>query len=441
MNRLPLRIKLALPFAIGMAVLLAAIGIFIYVRVGSSLPHSVDQSLSSQLAEVAHHAQEGEQMIDEDHRGEPTIAQVQLADGSIANTSSSALPALLDAGTLRAALDQPLRRTQHISGLQGEWRLATMPLTVHGERAVLVVGESLAGRQDTLHDLVREFAIAGPILLLLTILAGYALAAAALRPVEAMRRRAAAISAATPGRRLPVPPAKDELSSLAVTLNEMLARLEAAFEHERRFVADASHELRTPLALLRTELEVALRRPRSREELEAAVRSAAEETERLVRLAEDLLLIARADEGALPIRREEMRTDDLLERVRGRFAARADSLGRELRVAPSGELVVEADPARIEQALGNLVDNALQHGGGAVTLSARRDNGKVELHVTDQGAGIPEAFAARAFDRFSRADEARSERGSGLGLSIVDLIARAHGGSAHVSGADVWLQV
>ena len=441
MNRLPLRVKLTLPFALGMALLVAAMGLFVYFRVGNSLPHSVDQNLTSQLGEVAHHAQDGEPMVDEDQRGEPTIAQVMLADGSVTNSSSAALPPLLHGTPLQAALRQPTKRTQRVPGLSGEWRLATMPLTVHGKPAVLVVGQSLAGREDTLHDLVREFLVAGPILVLLAILGGYLLAAAALRPVEAMRRRAAAISAATPGRRLPVPAAKDELSSLAVTLNEMLARLEAAFEHERRFVADASHELRTPLALLRTELEVALRRPRSREELEAALRSAAEETERLVRLAEDLLLIARADDGALPIRRERLNASDLLERVRGRFAARAHSLGRELTVSPSGEIVVDADPTRIEQALGNLVDNALHHGGGAVTLSARRENGKVELHVTDEGAGIPDAFAARAFDRFSRADEARSERGTGLGLSIVDLIARAHGGAAHIDGADVWLEV
>jgi signal transduction histidine kinase len=231
-----------------------------------------------------------------------------------------------------------------------------------------------------------------------------------------------------------------------VTLNEMLARLESAFERERRFVADASHELRTPLALLRTELEVALRRPRPREELTAALRSAAEETERLVRLAEDLLLIARADEGALPIRPEVTPAVELLERVRGRFAARAAALGRELDVTPSNGLVVDADPARVEQALGNLVDNALQHGAGAVTLFARRIDDSVELHVTDEGGGFPPEFVERAFDRFSRADDARSERGSGLGLSIVTLIASAHGGRAHAAnrpggGADVWLEL
>ena len=441
MRRLPIRVKLALPFAVGMALVVAAMGVFIYVRVGNDLPASVDQSLSSQLGEVTHHATSGEPLVDEDRRGQPTIAQVQLASGKILNDSPTGLAPLLTGPALQSGLSTPFRRTRHVPGLGGEWRLAGVPIRVNGRPAVLVVGESLAGREETLHHLLREFLIAAPVMLLLALLAGYALAAAALRPVEAMRRRAAAITAATPGRRLPVPPADDELASLAITLNEMLERLEAAFEHERRFVADASHELRTPLALLRTELEVALRRPRSHDELEAALRSAAEETERLVRLSEDLLLIARADEGALPIRREETPAADLLERVRGRFAARAQSLARELQIAPTDGLVVDADPARIEQALGNLVDNALQHGAGTVTLSARPHGAQVELHVTDEGAGFSPDFAARAFDRFSRADDARSERGTGLGLSIVDLIARAHGGSAGIDGADVWIEI
>jgi heavy metal sensor kinase len=441
MRKLPIRIKLALPFAVGMALVIAAMGVFIYVRVGNELPASVDQSLSSQLGEVTHHAAEGETLVDEDRRGEPTIAQVQLADGTVINDSPSGLAPLLSGSALDSALGHPFRRTRHLPGLGGEWRVAGVPIHVKGKPAVLVVGQSLAGREETLHHLLREFLIAAPVMLLLALLAGYGLAAAALRPVEAMRRRAAAITAATPGRRLPVPPADDELSSLAVTLNEMLARLEASFEHERRFVADASHELRTPLALLRTELEVALRRPRSHDELEAALRSAAEETERLVRLSEDLLLIARADEGALPIRREETPAVDLLERVRGRFAGRAATLGRELKITVSKELVVDADPARVEQALGNLVDNALQHGAGTVTLAARPRAGKIELHVTDEGAGIGPDFAARAFDRFSRADDSRHERGTGLGLSIVELIARAHGGSAQINGSDVWIEV
>jgi signal transduction histidine kinase len=256
-----------------------------------------------------------------------------------------------------------------------------------------------------------------------------------------MRRRAAAVSATSPGR-LPVPASRDEISRLATTLNEMLGRLEAAFEHERRFVANASHELRTPLAMLRTELELALRRPRSHDELEAAVRSAAQETNRLSQLAEDLLLIARADRGALPIRPEPLDVDDVLSVVGERFERRASERRREIVVRPARALV-EADPARVEQALANLVENALEHGAGAIDLFAVERDDVVELHVSDAGAGFPDGFVERAFDRFSRADEARSSGGSGLGLSIVALIAQAHGGSFGTlnrpgGGADVW---
>jgi two-component system OmpR family sensor kinase len=257
-----------------------------------------------------------------------------------------------------------------------------------------------------------------------------------------LRRRAAAVTPGEPSE-LPVPPSGDEVSRLAATLNDMLARLHAAFEHERRFVADASHELRTPLALLRTELDLALRRPRSREELESALRSAAEETQRLSRLADDLLLIARADQGPLPMRREVVAAGDLLADAATRFASRASSLGRELRVEPT-DLEVDADPLRAGQALVNLVDNALTHGDGTVQLAAEERNGLVELHVRDEGDGFPAEFRTRAFDRFSRADEARSRGGSGLGLSIVELVGRAHGGGAGIAqrpqgGADVWL--
>jgi signal transduction histidine kinase len=225
----------------------------------------------------------------------------------------------------------------------------------------------------------------------------------------------------------------------------MLARLQAAVEHERRFVADASHELRTPLALLRTELDLALRRPRPREELESALRSAADETQRLSRLAEDLLLIARADEGSLPFRQEVVAVEDLFADAASRFASRATSLGRELRVMDTG-LSVEADPLRIGQALVNLVDNALTHGAGTVELRAEERGAFVELHVSDAGRGFPPEFRDRAFDRFSRADEARSRGGSGLGLSIVELVAGAHGGSTGLGesgsgGADVWISV
>jgi signal transduction histidine kinase len=259
-----------------------------------------------------------------------------------------------------------------------------------------------------------------------------------------MRREAEAVSAAEPGRRLPLPPGDDEIVRLGTTLNTMLDRLEGALARERRFVSDASHELRTPLASLRTELELALRRPRPAAELEAALRSAAEETERLSRLAEDLLVLARADGGGLPVHPERLPAAQLMAEVRERYAAQAARAGGAIEIE-AGQVEVVADRLRAEQALGNLVENALRHGRGRVRLLARRANGRVELHVQDQGPGFPPEFLDSAFDRFTRADSSRQGPGAGLGLAIVEVIARAHGGTAHAAnlpqGADVWVEL
>ena len=183
------------------------------------------------------------------------------------------------------------------------------------------------------------------------------------------------------GRRLPLPPAHDEVRRLSETLNAMLGRLEEGLERERRFVADAGHELRTPLATLRAELELALRQPRPSEELVAALRSAAEEVERLVRLAEDLLVLAREGEDRPPLRRTRVDVSDLLAAVAARFR-RGD---RSIEVAVPEGLVLDADRARLEQALGNLVENALRHGGGTVRLQADAGQGEVVFRVQDEG--------------------------------------------------------
>jgi signal transduction histidine kinase len=259
-----------------------------------------------------------------------------------------------------------------------------------------------------------------------------------------MRRRAEEISTSSLNERLPVPPSHDEVARLGETLNAMLGRLEDGVARERRFVADASHELRTPLASLRTELELALRQPRTIEELEQAIRSATMESDRLARLADDLLLLARSEQGQLPLRPEPVDSADVVEVVARRFAARAREEQRPIATEADGGGVLVADRLRLEQALGNLLDNALRHGAGRVVLSARGRNGSVEFHVFDDGPGFPPAFIDRAFDRFSRADEARTDVGSGLGLAIVDTVARAHGGVAHAvnrtpRGADVWI--
>ena len=242
----------------------------------------------------------------------------------------------------------------HVAGIDGRARL----LATAVDSRVVVAAASLDDRDGALGDLFGQLLIFGPAALLLAALLGYGLATAALRPVEAMREEAATISGAEPGRRLPIGRANDELGRLGTTLNDMLERLDGALEHERSFIADASHELRTPLALLKAELELSLRRPRSAEELEEALRSAATETDRLTQLAEHLLVLARSDQGRLTLRRESILAESLATEVAGRFAAGRRPIEVDV---PTG-LDLSGDRVRLEQALGDLVANALEHG-------------------------------------------------------------------------------
>ncbi|MEA2244234.1 MAG: hypothetical protein QOD24_3790, partial [Solirubrobacteraceae bacterium] len=247
--------------------------------------------------------------------------------------------------------------------------------------------------------------------------------------------------------RLPLPNAEDEIHRLGVTLNLMLERIETARGRERAFVSDASHELRTPLAILKAEVEVALRTDNPPEALRAALRVAGEEADRLTQLADDLLLVARSDAGRIDLEFQPVAAAELLEHVARRFSIRARERDRELVVESQAGLSVAADGQRLEQALSNLVDNAFRHGVGTITLRADAANGSVELHVIDGGPGFPAEFVPHAFERFSRADNGRTGGGSGLGLSIVELIATAHGGRAGVGnrsdgpGADAWLRL
>jgi two-component system, OmpR family, sensor kinase len=444
MSRLPIRLRVAAAFAAAMAVVLAGTGLFVYARLGDDLSRALDQDLRlraqdlSALVRSGHGslAREGASRLVE--RGE-SFVQLVGPDGRVVD----ATPPLGGRSLLGAReLHDALRRARFVDvpsvpGLDEPARLLAVP--VRGR--VLVVGATRENRAEALRNLRTELLIAGPLALLVATGLGYLLAGAGLRAVEAMRRRAAEISADRPGERLPLPGTRDELDRLGATLNEMLARLEAAIERERDFVAEAGHELRTPLALLRAELDFALHHAESEEELRAALREASVETDRLVQLAGDLLLIASADRGKLRLREERVAARELLESVDNRFAWRAREAGRPLEVdAPAG-LHLTGDRLRLEQALGNLVENALRHGKGAVRLEARPVDSHVELHVRDEGAGLPPELVSRAFQRFSRLDESRAGGGAGLGLAIVDAIAEAHGGSARADGADVWISV
>ena len=442
MSRIPIRIRLTLAFVLAIGLVLAGLGVVVYTRFEDSLNDNTDQALRSRATDIAALIERSgsrlsgaraERFVERDE----SFAQVLDADGRVVDdTRRAGSSASLTVEEIDRAREGSLELSRDgVIEDDDPARLFAVPV---GD-VVLVVGQDDEDNQEALATLRLLLGVGLPIALILASLAGYAVAAAALRPVETMRQKAADVSEERPGERLPVPPADDEISRLGETLNAMLARLEAAIERERGFVADASHELRTPLASLKTELELALRRDRTTDELRDALRSASEETDRLSRLADDLLVLARADRGTLPLRKERIAAKELVDGVAAQFR----TTGHDVEVEVPDGLQLEGDRLRLEQALGNLVANAATHGDGAVKVSARTGDSTVELHVEDEGEGLPPGFAERAFERFTRADEARGSGGAGLGLAIVAAIARAHGGKAGFSprqrGTDAWI--
>jgi heavy metal sensor kinase len=452
-SRLPIRLRVTAAFAVAMAAVLAGSGLFLYLRLESHLGLSLDRELQLRAQDLTALVSQPHASLARNNsarlveRGE-SYAQLLAAEGRVLDaTQPLGRTPLLTEAELRRVRTGPIYVDKpSVPGLNEGSRLLATMVTRGTRPVVLLVGATRQNNVETLASFRDELLIAGPVALLLACGVGYLLAGVSLRQVESMRRRAAAISAEKPGERLPVPPTGDEVERLGATLNEMLDRLEAALERERDFVADAGHELRTPLALLRTELELALRQAQTADELREAVRWSSYEVERLSQLAEDLLLIARADRGRLSLRLEPLEVEALFAAVRSRFEWRAQQLGKTVATAAARDLRIEGDRLRLEQALANLVDNALRYGGEEITLRAATSGGYVELHVTDNGEGFPAAFLPRAFERFTRADAARGGSGSGLGLSIVETIAKSHGGNASVArtatgGADAWLSV
>lgn len=452
MSRLPVKLRVTLVFGVVMATVLVGTGLFLYLRLESELDRSIDSDLQSRAHQLIDEIRVGEAGLGEaarsllDSRPEE-FAQVLTPSGRLFDPKRqrTAHPALTSAELKGAADENTTLDRRAVGGGDQPERLLAAPFTFEGQALIAVVGASLDKRDEALSSLLVLLLIGGPAALLLASVAAYWAVGAALRPVEAMRVRAAEVSATGSRQRLPVPAARDELHRLGETLNRMLDRLETALEREREFVDNASHELRTPLAAHKAELELALRYGASPAELRAAIASAIEEADRLSQLAEALLVIARSDKGELALNPEPVEVAQLFATLRGRLGDRAAHDGRKLLFEPA-DGTVHVDRMRVEQALGNLIENALRHGAGTVRVWSRATDGRIEIHVGDEGQGFPPDFLPHAFDRFRRADVARSGNGAGLGLAIVQTIARAHGGRAvarnvNGGGADVWLVV
>jgi signal transduction histidine kinase len=424
-----------------MAVVFAATGVFVYVQFQRGVDAAIDEGLRSRAETVlagvgasqGGHPSLRAPLVDPDE----ALAQVLARDGSVVQSSGSlSRQPLLPLARLPSIRSPTFLRTSLVANAE-RFRARLFAVPVPGG-PVVVVGAGLEDRDDALERLAGLLWAGGLAALALSGAAGWLLAGAALGPIERMRAEAAVISAAEPGRRLPLPAVDDEIARLGTTLNDMLDRLEAALDRERRFVADASHELRTPLSILKGELELALLGQPVGEDLRPAVLSAAEEVDRLCRLSEDLLVLAKMADGRVPIRRSVVDLRSIVGEACDSFGLKAQEAGVTLEQEIRAESAVELDPLRFRQALGNVLDNALRHtpAGGRVSIAAGAEGGRILVEVADTGEGFPAGFVEEAFQPFRRADSARSQRednGAGLGLSIVDAVVRAHGGSVQAS--------
>jgi signal transduction histidine kinase len=434
LNRLPIRVRLTAAFALAMVLVLAGAGLFVYLRLRADLDDGVNGTLRARVDAVVASGSGGRPDTHGINLEAPDDSFVQVVTPAcrVVDAVGGARRTALSAAFIqRAANGHRVQVEKQIPGIDGNARLLARRADADGT-FVVIAGQSLGDRDEALSGVVKSFVFGGAAAILIASIIGYLLASAGLAPVEAMRRRAREVSLSRGEERLPLPEARDEIRRLGETLNEMLDRLRQSFERERRFVADASHELRTPIAVIKTELEGALRTGDFGPEVRPALVAAVEECDRLVQLAEDLLVIARSSEGELPVRSESIEVRPLLEGIRDRFVDRAGQHGRTIAIDVNGGERLSADPLRVRQALGNLVDNALRYGSGEIVLRSRSMNGGIELEVTDEGSGFAPDIAARAFDRFARGNGERAQGGAGLGLSIVRAIAEAHGGEAEI---------
>ena len=429
---MPIRLRLAVAFA-AIAAALFALGSWAFASGLSSAQLSlIDSQLTVQLTQAARYLPPGSTAgVGLSPPGDYVI-QVIDANGKVRGASP-------DAGSVPLVTADQLAQARHgrisVTNTADEEgvRIAAAPLA---DRPgwVAIAGESLETYNSTQGQVVRELAIGGAVFVAVAGLGAYGLARAALAPVERLRRQVAAISGRGEASSVEVPATRDEVAALADTMNDLLGRLQSALARQRAFTADASHELRSPLAVLRGELELATRPGRTREDLAVAVRNAAAEAQRLTRLTEDLLLLARNDEDRLSLRLAPTEISRLLVASAGQAASRLAEADLTCRVDAQPGTYADLDADRIRQAVDNLVDNALRFapGGSVIVLAARAHGTDLDIEVRDDGPGFPAAFQPHAFERFRRPDSgrARGDGGAGLGLAIVRAIVTAHGGVA-----------
>ncbi len=359
----------------------------------------------------------------------------QARSGVAPQSASAKLIAVPSSGDIQNLLTTADTATTEIQSVREDGtplRIFTLPYQLGSERLVIATVQSLAGPMKSLHEAALGLAVIIPVLLGLATFVGYGMARKSLQPVAAMTERADIIGAASLHERLPVNNPSDELGRLARVLNELLDRVQSAFEEQRRFMADASHELRTPVAVISGEAELALSRPdRSNESLRETLQVVKGESRRLSGIIQDLFLLARSEAGERILRLEPLYLADLLAECVRAIQTVAMRSGATVCLEPvSGDLAMTGDEAVLRRLFMNLLENALKYGGHgvAVRVSARSVDSEIVVDISDTGPGIASGDQDRIFDRFFRTSGASRGDGAGLGLAIARWIARAHGG-------------
>lgn len=426
--RLSLRLRVTLVAGLVISIGSTAATVLLVLSLRAGLVAGIDDAAQARAADTAGALARGDLAAAVSTVDSDSSVQVLAPDGAVL-AQSATLTANAGPGPLVAL---PVPDGQQPDGSVDERDVRLLTSTTADGR-VIVVASSLEDVEESLRQLVRRVLLGGPVLLALICAAVWVLVGYTLRTVERLREQVAAVSAAGLEQRVDLPPARDEVRQLAVTMNDLLDRLHASSLAQRRFVADAAHELRSPLAALRARLEVS-ERARDLQRWQTAAPELIGDTGRLATLVDDLLALARLDESR---RLRRVVPVDLDEVVFAEVARLRPTTGLVLDTRVVGAALVHGDPDLLRRVVGNLLANALRHATHRVQVSLSVSDGQVELTVADDGPGIPLAERERVFERFHRLDTARAREqgGSGLGLAIVRDAVHAHGGTVTLQDA------
>jgi heavy metal sensor kinase len=447
-----IRLRLTLWYAAILFLILAVFSLAVYIGLTRSLLLTTDNHLQREVGELLGNMKvEQSGHGDDEHELETDIELkytpeegvywriLDPAGGPIIDpghfSGITFDPTALQAGQTRFEYGQLANHTP--------LRIYTAPFVLEGQGAgIIQVAESYLHIQEVQGQLVLLLALGIPFTLLAASAGGWFLAAGALNPIDRITRAAGEISAQDLHRRLNLKLPNDEVGRLAATFDTMLARLEDAFERQKRFIADASHEMRTPLTILKGDVEVALNRPRTTQEYRQTLEMVNQTADRLNQLVEELLLLARTDNRQVPLKVEPVDLTELLSTVVGRLLPRAVSKDIALNLNTPDGVTLQADAAKLTRLFTNLVDNAIKYSeaGDTVTVTVTPRLDYAAITVADTGPGIAAEHMAQLFERFYRADKARSRAmvdgnggGAGLGLSIAQWLAQVHGGQITVA--------